>query len=61
MQAKAVLVYGGGVDYDFSKHFVGRAEYRGFVYDRLDFNLAALRSGATTHTARPSAGIVFRF
>jgi opacity protein-like surface antigen len=60
-QAKAVFVYGGGVDYDFSKHFFARAEYRGFVYDRPDFNLAAIHAGATTHTAQPSAGIVFRF
>ena len=60
-QAKAAFVYGGGADYDLSKHFTLRAEYRGFVYGRPDFDLAALHSGATTHTAQPSAGIVFRF
>ena len=60
-QAKAAFVYGGGADYDLSKHFTLRAEYRGFVYERPDFDLASLHSGATTHTAQPSAGIVFRF
>src|ERR1700676_2963725 len=60
-QAKAAFVYGGGVDYDLRKHFTLRAEYRGFVYERPDFGLDALHSGATAHTAQPSAGIVFRF
>jgi opacity protein-like surface antigen len=60
-QSRAAFVYGGGADYDLSKHFTLRAEYRGFVYERPDFDLATLHSGATTHTAQPSAGIVFRF
>jgi opacity protein-like surface antigen len=60
-QAKAAFVYGGGADYELTKHFTLRAEYRGFVYERPDFDLATLRSGATTHTAQPSAGIVLRF
>jgi opacity protein-like surface antigen len=60
-QSRAAFVYGGGADYDLSIHFALRAEYRGFVYGRPDFDLATLHSGATTHTAEPSAGIVFRF
>ena len=32
-----------------------------FVYEPPDFGLDALHSVATTHTAQPSAGIVFRF
>jgi outer membrane immunogenic protein len=60
-QAKGVFVYGGGADYALSRHFLLRAEYRGFVYKTPDFGLAALRTDATTHTAQPSAGIVFRF
>jgi opacity protein-like surface antigen len=60
-QAKATFVYGGGVDFVLAKHIALRAEYRGFVYDRPDFGLAALNSSATTHTAQPSAGVVFRF
>jgi opacity protein-like surface antigen len=60
-QARAAFVYGGGADYELSKHFMLRAEYRGFEYERPDFDLATLHSGTTTHTAQPSAGIVFRF
>jgi opacity protein-like surface antigen len=60
-QARATFLYGGGVDYELTRHFTLRAEYRGFVYERLDFGLQELHSGSTTHTAQPSAGIVFRF
>jgi opacity protein-like surface antigen len=60
-QARPVFLYGGGIDYDLTKHFALRAEYRGFVYERPDFGLQGLHPGATTHTAQPSAGIVFRF
>jgi opacity protein-like surface antigen len=60
-QAKATFLYGGGVDYDFVKHFSLRVEYRGFVYGRPDFGVIALRTGAVTNTAQPSAGVVFRF
>ncbi len=60
-QAEAAFVYGGGVDFAVAKHVALRAEYRGFVYNRPDFQLAALNSNVTAHTAQPSAGIVFRF
>jgi opacity protein-like surface antigen len=60
-QAKPAFVYGGGVDYLVVRHVSLRLEYRGFVYDRPDFGLAALHSGSTTHTAQPSAGVVFQF
>jgi opacity protein-like surface antigen len=60
-QAPPVFLYGGGVDYDLTAHLALRAEYRGFVCDWPDFGLPSLHSGATTHTAQPSAGIVFRF
>jgi opacity protein-like surface antigen len=60
-QSRAAFAYGGGADYELTRHFTLRAEYRGFVYERPDFDLATLNSGATTHTAQPSAGIVFRF
>ncbi len=60
-QSKSVIVYGGGADYDFTRHFAFRAEYRGFVYTRPDFGQATLSTGATTNTAQPSAGFVFRF
>jgi opacity protein-like surface antigen len=60
-QARPAFVYGGGVDYRLVQHVALRLEYRGFVYDRPDFGLAALSSNVTTHTAQPSAGVVFNF
>jgi len=60
-QAKATFVYGGGVNYNFTKHLTFRLEYRGLVYGRPDFGVNALRSGLTTNTAQPSAGVVYRF
>ncbi len=60
-QSKAVFEYGGGADWDFFSHFAFRLEYRGFVYKRPDFGLITLRTNATTNTAQPSAGIVFKF
>ena len=60
-QAKAAFVYGGGADYDLTRHLSLRAEYRGFVYKRPDFGLSNLNSDVTAHTAQPSAGIVIRF
>ena len=60
-QARAAFVYGGGVDYRLVRHLALRLEYRGFVYNRPDFDLAALNTNVTTHTAQPSAGLVFKF
>ena len=60
-QARGAFIYGGGGDFLLSKHFSLRAEYRGFVYKSTDFGLSSLKSDAVTHTAQPSAGIVFRF
>ena len=60
-QARGAFIYGGGGDFLLSKHFSLRAEYRGFVYKSPDFGLSSLKSDAVTHTAQPSAGIVFRF
>jgi opacity protein-like surface antigen len=60
-QAKAALVYGGGADYELTRHLSVRAEYRGFVYKRPDFGLPDLNSDVTAHTAQPSSGIIIRF
>ena len=60
-QARGAFLYGGGADYAFTKHFSLRAEYRGFVYKAPNFNLASLNTNSWTHTAQPSAGIVYRF
>jgi opacity protein-like surface antigen len=60
-QAKGAFLYGGGVNYVMSRHWSIRAEYRGYVYKDADFGVRALNTDRWTHTAQPSAGIVFRF
>jgi opacity protein-like surface antigen len=60
-QARGTFLYGGGADYALTRHLSLRAEYRGFVYKSPSFNLASLKTDTWTHTAQPSAGIVFRF
>jgi opacity protein-like surface antigen len=60
-QAVGVFSYGGGVDYPVIKHLSLRAEYRGLVYNAPDFGVSSLNMDKITHTAQPSAGIVFRF
>ena len=60
-QTKTAFVFGGGVDFRISHLISLRAEYRGLVYKRPYFDIRSLDSDATTHTAQPSAGIVFRF
>ena len=60
-QAKGAFLYGAGADYVLTRHFSLRAEYRGFVYKDPDFGLQSLKTETWTHTAQPSAGIVYRF
>jgi opacity protein-like surface antigen len=60
-QTRPAFVYGGGVDYRLVRHVALRLEYRGLVYDRPDFGIAALNSNVLAHTAEPSAGLVFHF
>jgi opacity protein-like surface antigen len=60
-QARPAFVYGGGMDYRLVRHVALRLEYRGYVYDRPDFGIAALSSNVTAHSAEPSAGLVFHF
>jgi outer membrane immunogenic protein len=60
-QAAGVFAYGGGADFPLVKHLALRAEYRGLVYRAPDFGLATLNTNTITHTAQPSAGIVFHF
>jgi opacity protein-like surface antigen len=60
-QSRGAFLYGVGADYVLTHHFSLRAEYRGFVYKSPDFGLRNLNTDTWTHTAQPSAGIVFRF
>lgn len=60
-QATGVFSYGGGADFPLFKRIALRAEYRGLVYNAPDFGLTTLNTNTVTHTAQPSAGIVFHF
>jgi outer membrane immunogenic protein len=60
-QTQGAFVYGGGANYGITRRVSLRAEYRGFIYKAPDFGLSNLSSGAWTHTALPSAGVVVRF
>lgn len=60
-QAKGAFLYGGGVNYALTKHFSLRAEYRGYIYKDADFGIQGLNTDTWTHTAQPSAGVVYRF
>ncbi len=60
-QTRGTFVYGGGFDVPMAKHIALRAEYRGFVYKTPDFEMTSLKVDKYTHSAVPSAGLVFTF
>jgi outer membrane immunogenic protein len=61
-QTRAAFVYGGGADFNLSRHLFMRAEYRGFVYDSPTYNLTSLDgTDRITHRAEPSIGFGYRF
>ena len=60
-QTRGAFVYGGGFDVPMSRHFLLRAQYRGFVYKIPDFEMTSLKVDKYTHSAVPSAGLVFTF
>jgi opacity protein-like surface antigen len=60
-QTRGAFVYGGGADYRLVKHIALRAQYRGFVYKVPDFDASVLHVDKFTHSAVPSAGLVFSF
>jgi opacity protein-like surface antigen len=60
-QTRATFVYGGGVNFDLTRNFGVRAEYRGLVYKDPDFTLNNLNLDKVTHLAQPSVGFFFRF
>ena len=60
-QTRGAFVYGGGVDVPVSKHFLVRAQYRGFVYKTPDFEQTNIKVDQYTHSAVSSAGLVFTF
>jgi len=60
-QTKGAFVYGGGFNFDVTRNFGVRAEYRGLVYKSPDFTLNALNVDKVTHLAQPSVGFFVRF
>jgi opacity protein-like surface antigen len=60
-QARGSFVYGAGTDVSVTKHVAFRAQYRGLVYKTPDFDLSNLKTDKFTHSAVPSAGLVFSF
>ncbi len=61
-QTRAAFVYGGGADFNLSRHVFMRAEYRGFVYSSPTYNLTGLAgTDRITHRAEPSIGVGYRF
>src|SRR5271166_1419146 len=60
-QTRGAFVYGGGFDVPVAKHVALRAQYRGFVYKTPDFEMTSLKVDKYTHSAVPSAGLVFTF
>jgi outer membrane immunogenic protein len=60
-ETRGAFVYGGGFDVPMAKHIALRAQYRGFVYKIPDFEMTSLKVDKYTHSAVPSAGLVFTF
>jgi opacity protein-like surface antigen len=60
-QTRATFVYGGGFNFDLTRNFGVRAEYRGLVYKVPDFTLNNLNLDKVTHLAQPSVGFFIRF
>ncbi len=60
-QTRGAFVYGGGANFDITKNFGVRAEYRGLVYKVPDFGLNGLNLDKFTHLAHPSVGFFVRF
>jgi len=61
-QSRAAFIYGGGADFNLSRHVFMRAEYRGLVYNSPTYDLAGFDGlDRTTHRAEPSVGFGYRW
>jgi opacity protein-like surface antigen len=61
-QARPAFVYGGGADFNFSRHIFARAEYRGLVYNSPTYGFNGLAGAErVTHRAEPSVGFGYRW
>ena len=61
-QARAAFVYGAGADFNITRRFFARAQYRGLVYNSPTFDLLQAQTyDRVTHRAEPSIGFGYRF
>src|SRR5262249_11254930 len=60
-QTRGTFVYGGGANFDITRNFGVRAEYRGLVYTVPDFGLDRLNPHKFHHLAQPSVGFLIGF
>ncbi|MGB9032080.1 MAG: outer membrane beta-barrel protein [Acidobacteriaceae bacterium] len=59
--AKAVYVYGAGLDWGLIPHLGLRLQYRGNLYKAPDLSKLYTSTDAFTHTAEPMVGLYVRF
>jgi len=61
-QARAVGVYGAGIDAGLTSHLFVRAQYRGLIYNSPTYDLPVLTGmDRVTHRFEPSVGFGWRF
>lgn len=60
-QTKPAVLWGAGVNYDVSRHFAFRLQYRGLFYAGPNFNLVSLKTDRWQPMSQPSFGMVYRF
>jgi opacity protein-like surface antigen len=60
-QTKPAVLWGAGVNYDLSRHFALRLQYRGLFYAGPDFKVTSLKTDRWQPMSQPEFGIVYRF
>jgi hypothetical protein len=61
-QARAVGVYGAGIDADITSHLLVRAQYRGLIHNSPTYDLPVLAGmDRVTQRFEPSVGLGWRF
>jgi opacity protein-like surface antigen len=60
-QTKPAVLWGAGVNYDLSRHFALRLQYRGLFHAGPDFKVASLKTDRWQPMSQPEFGIVYRF
>lgn len=58
---RGAYIYGGGVDYDFSRHLGVRTQFRGNLYKAPNTAQIYPATGQFTQSLEPMAGVYYRF